>query len=260
MAIPLNDNIRVIAPKPSDPRSLTVTNGLYASVDAANLAIPITERCLRLTVNLVDGEYWYKDGVADNQLILKSQDLSNINNHIANTNNPHAVTKAQVGLGNVPNLSFSGTNTGDETITSIQTKRPLKTIEGQSLEGVGNIDLSKSDVGLANVDNTSDLNKPISIATRNLLTNGDEFYIDLNDIFRLNVSTYRQVEIATQNNQTFTLDFEPTFIISVIKDGIYLLQNQYIYTTPNQLQVLENVIGETIEITYEKFINEPTVL
>jgi len=36
----------------------------------------------------------------------------------------------------------SGTNTGDEDTASIQSKRPLKTIEGQSLEGVGDIDLS----------------------------------------------------------------------------------------------------------------------
>lgn len=53
----------------------------------------------------------------------------------------------------------SGTNTGDETTSSIQTKRPLKTIEGQSLEGVGDINLNKSDVGLGNVDNTSDFEK-----------------------------------------------------------------------------------------------------
>ncbi len=36
-----------------------------------------------------------------------------------------------------PNLS--GTNTGDETTSSIQTKRPLKTINGNSLEGTGDI-------------------------------------------------------------------------------------------------------------------------
>jgi len=65
--------------------------------------------------------------------------------------------------------AITGTNTGDETTLSIQTKRPLKTIEGQSLEGVGNIDLTKSDVGLSNVDNTSDLNKPISTATQTAL-------------------------------------------------------------------------------------------
>ena len=33
----------------------------------------------------------------------------------------------------------SGTNTGDETTTSIQTKRPIKTVNGVTLEGTGNI-------------------------------------------------------------------------------------------------------------------------
>lgn len=45
----------------------------------------------------------------------------------------------------------------------------IKTLEGQSLLGSGNIDLSQSDVGLANVDNTSDANKPISTATQTAL-------------------------------------------------------------------------------------------
>jgi hypothetical protein len=63
----------------------------------------------------------------------------------------------------------SGTNTGDETLTSIQTKRPLKTIEGQSLEGLGNIDLTSTDVGLGNVDNTSDADKPVSTAQQTAL-------------------------------------------------------------------------------------------
>lgn len=33
----------------------------------------------------------------------------------------------------------SGTNTGDETTSSIQTKRPLKTVNGTTLEGLGNV-------------------------------------------------------------------------------------------------------------------------
>lgn len=45
----------------------------------------------------------------------------------------------------------------------------IKTLEGQSLLGSGNIDLTKSDVGLGNVDNTSDANKPISTATQTAL-------------------------------------------------------------------------------------------
>ena len=45
----------------------------------------------------------------------------------------------------------------------------IKTIEGQTLLGSGNIDLTKSDVGLSNVDNTSDLSKPISTLTQTAL-------------------------------------------------------------------------------------------
>jgi hypothetical protein len=44
----------------------------------------------------------------------------------------------------LPNTIFSGTNLGDETTLSIQTKRPLKTIEGQILEGAGNLVLFTS--------------------------------------------------------------------------------------------------------------------
>lgn len=36
----------------------------------------------------------------------------------------------------------SGTNTGDETTSTIQTKRPIKTVNSQSLEGTGNIEIS----------------------------------------------------------------------------------------------------------------------
>lgn len=44
---------------------------------------------------------------------------TDIDTHELRTDNPHNITKTQVGLGNVPNLSFSGTNTGDETATTI---------------------------------------------------------------------------------------------------------------------------------------------
>jgi len=45
------------------------------------------------------------------------------------------------------NLSnLSGVNNGDETTFSIQSKRPIKTIEGQSLEGFGNIQLTTTDI------------------------------------------------------------------------------------------------------------------
>lgn len=44
--------------------------------------------------------------------------------------------------GNISAPNLSGSNTGDETTGSIQTKRPIKTVNTISLEGVGNVDLT----------------------------------------------------------------------------------------------------------------------
>jgi hypothetical protein len=48
-----------------------------------------------------------------------------------------------INAGEITTLSnTSGTNSGDETTTSIQTKRPIKTVNGVTLEGTGNIPIS----------------------------------------------------------------------------------------------------------------------
>lgn len=65
------------------------------------------------------------------------------------------VDAVNTGLATKQNTLVSGTN--------------IKTIEGINILGSGNIDLTKSEVGLSNVDNTSDANKPISTATQTAL-------------------------------------------------------------------------------------------
>lgn len=65
----------------------------------------------------------------------------------------------------------------------------IKTIEGVSLLGSGNIDLTKSDVGLANVDNTSDLNKPISTATQTALDAKQATLVSATNIKTINGSS-----------------------------------------------------------------------
>ena len=57
----------------------------------------------------------------------------------------------------------SGVNTGDETISSIQTKRPLKTVDNQSLEGPGNISVGVKTVTGNVVNNTDPENPSIDI-------------------------------------------------------------------------------------------------
>lgn len=119
-----------------------------------------------------------------------------IDSHISNNSNPHSVTKTQVGLGNVDNTSDS-----DKPIsTATQNALDLKENTGvaasivsshesasnphpqyeTSPEAQAKVDahanltdnphsVTKAQVGLGNVDNTSDANKPVSSATQTAL-------------------------------------------------------------------------------------------
>lgn len=55
--------------------------------------------------------------------------------------------------GNISAPNLSGTNTGDETTSSIQTKRPIKTVNGNSLEGSGDIDLNNGNTTIIKSSN-----------------------------------------------------------------------------------------------------------
>ncbi len=78
MAIILNDNIKVNAGKPVESKYLNSGNTAYASIAAANAAITVPERHKGLTVLIASGatniEHWYKNGVADIDLIEKKFD------------------------------------------------------------------------------------------------------------------------------------------------------------------------------------------
>lgn len=100
-----------------------------------------------------------------------SQELAT---HVNKTDNPHKVTKEQVGLDKVNNTSDL------EKPISTATQNALNdlssTIQGVNTEltnHVGNKlnphQVTKEQVGLGNVDNTSDLKKPISDATKQAL-------------------------------------------------------------------------------------------
>ena len=95
----------------------------------------------------------------------------NLNLHTSNTSNPHQVTKEQVGLGNVENLAPSDLPISDaaqEALDSLKDTIDNYTINGHKISESPS--LTKADVGLGNVDNTSDLDKPISTATQGALS------------------------------------------------------------------------------------------
>lgn len=103
---------------------------------------------------------------------------TNLSSHTGNTSNPHSVTKAQVGLGNVPNVT---TNNQTPTYTVASSNAELKSGEtmttafGKIAKAVSSLiahlsntsnphSVTKSQVGLGNVDNTADANKTVKAA------------------------------------------------------------------------------------------------
>jgi len=90
---------------------------------------------------------------------------------------PSGIDATKISTGSISNAEFDYLNGLTDNIQTQFTGKQdtlvsatnIKTIEGQSLLGSGNIDLAKGDVGLGNVDNTSDANKPVSTATQTAL-------------------------------------------------------------------------------------------
>lgn len=92
--------------------------------------------------------------------------------HVSDFNNPHHVTKEQVGLGKVDNTSDL------EKPISIAVQKALNNIKIDATEKelTNHINdknnphnVTKEQIGLGKVDNTSDMNKPISTATQTAL-------------------------------------------------------------------------------------------
>jgi len=72
MAITLNDNIYSASPKALDAKYLRFDNTPYTSITEVNTTIPQAFRSIGLTVLVNTEEYWYRNGIFDTDLILKS--------------------------------------------------------------------------------------------------------------------------------------------------------------------------------------------
>ena len=118
------------------------------------------------------------DSAAENQVLTRSggnavwensagQDLDE---HEANVSNPHIVTKAQVGLGNVDNTSDLDKPVSTAVQGELDNKEPQNAnIQAHIADTNNPHGVDAGDLGLGNVDNTSDVDKPISTATQTAL-------------------------------------------------------------------------------------------
>lgn len=99
-----------------------------------------------------------------------SEDLTS---HTGNKNNPHGVTKAQVGLGNVNNTSDKNKPISDATQAALDTKADETDLTSHTGNKNNPHSVTKTQVGLENVDNTSDKDKPVSTEQKSAIDNAE---------------------------------------------------------------------------------------
>lgn len=85
-----------------------------------------------------------------------------ISAHKKDTDNPHNVTKSQVGLGNVDNTSDADKPVSSQQAVAINAVEDQITLHKDNKNNPHAV--TKAQVGLGNVNNTSDANKPVSTA------------------------------------------------------------------------------------------------
>lgn len=123
---------------------LNITNSGLLSLDETifeEKLLPITEQ-----INTVDND---------------------LQNHKTDFNNPHKVTKTQVGLGNVENTADADKPVSNAVKLEINKLDTKITSHINDFNNPHRVD--KTQIGLSNVDNTSDLEKPISTLVNNEL-------------------------------------------------------------------------------------------
>jgi hypothetical protein len=109
MAITFNNNFKIGIGAPIDSKYLNSLNQPYASTGATNTAISESQRYTGLTVNILGVEYWYKNGVTDSNLVLKTA---------SSTGGTGTITGATNGLTAIDkNITLGGTLTTGTTIT-----------------------------------------------------------------------------------------------------------------------------------------------
>ena len=86
--------------------------------------------------------------------------------HQDSISNPHSVTKAQVGLGNVDNVSDQLKPISTSVQNALDLKSDITTLQAHENRIDNPHGVNRSHVGLGNVDNVSDLDKEISTLTQ----------------------------------------------------------------------------------------------
>ena len=189
MSIKLGDNIEMTGPVPNDARYLNV-NVPWTSISAVNTALLGGAGGVRykgLTVNINGSEYWYKDGIADIDLIEKTTGGgggSGLLNWTGSTANAIGTYISVSGICAQQNLTFSGS-----TLSVAGAGVAIKMTDSDSPNLTGGL---VSEVGGQLIDYGMNYNQ---LGDRNAAYAGGFFRIDLR---------------PTQTNEFFNIKYVPS--------------------------------------------------
>lgn len=132
--------------------------------------------------------------------------------------------------------TLSGSNTGDETTATIQSKRPLKTVNGNSLEGSGNISVFTMYQLSVDVTSTSDVLADIS-GWNFPVTAGKNYRIEIIAGFQTAATTTGgSIGVRTSAANTGVIrgftqaDVTNATAASGLKKVMYDVSNTYVFT------------------------------
>ncbi len=149
------------------------------------------------------------DARSDNEIKDKHNALVDaLSKHSENKENPHGVTKEQLGLSNVDNTADI-----DKPIS-----RAVETALSEHSENKANPhSVTKAQLGLSNVDNTADMDKPVSHATREAILEHSENRENPHGVTAAQIAVYTKEEVDDMLGD-----------ISSTLDSITALQNLFI--------------------------------
>lgn len=165
-----------------------------------NLTLHVSQSNVKATLSVTQNINELHITAIQNNEITKLQPIVNTNSSDFTETDPifQASEASLFVTGDKANLdNQSGVNTGDETTSSIQTKRPLKTVTNKSLEGVGNIGIDYNDL-----DNKPPTFSPSSIISKFIFNEIPSGIIDgINSIFNTSFLLVPDTEIVFINGQ-----------------------------------------------------------
>lgn len=279
---------KAIVTRPDNDSALTNGNLTYwdsstRGITTSNIAVDevVIQSELESQVNNLNNAINTKQNSTDNTLETTSKTVvgainevdEEISAHINNTNNPHAVTKAQLGIENVDNTSdldkpvstatqtaLNSLQTTLESTISSTTDALRSEIEKELELKVDSLNSSISTVstalttheadtanphsvtaeqiGLGNVDNTSDLDKPISNAVQSALNNKVTVEagkgLSTNDFTTADKEKLDGIQAGAQVN-TVTSVAGKTGVVTLVKDDVGLsnVANELQYSASN---------------------------